>query len=232
MKLKKFNAFLAAGAIAGAALLYGLGGFAISHLPWSGDPQVVQSSAANSPTHIIFGNKTAFSSQGKQVATIPWQSQNGQLPENAVLQKWTDGGRTYYRVSGPINPQYKDIAAGKIQDWGKFFSCEVFFQRGGGAYDQWIINPNGSMVYEFASACDQNSLKFSGQSGLPESRYHGSITGDRVELTFWCDNQDTPANVVFNYNDPKTKSLNWVTTGSHKSGAGWNHHWAGDWNYP
>lgn len=234
MKLKKFNVFLAVGTLAGTAMLYGLGGFVLAHLPWADAQQVVRLEASGAHSQIVFGSKTAFSSEGKQVVTIPWASQKGQLPAGAVLEKWSDGGRTYYRLSGPINPQYADIAAGKRQDWGSFFSCEVFFQRGGGAYDQWAINPNGSMVYEYSSASTQNACgsTFSGQNNLPESRYHGSITGDRVELTFWCDSQDEPANIVFNYNDPKTGSLNWVTTGSHKSGSGWNHHWAGDWNYP
>ena len=217
--------------------IYCLGGFVAEQIPWLNGPQADQmqsiaTEGISSP--IAFGSKTPFSSEGKQVATIPWQSRFGQMPENATLQKWTEGDRTYYRVSGPINPQYADIAASKRHDWGKFFSCEVFFQRGGGAYDQWIINPNGSMIYEYSAASRKAGCgdKFSGQSRLPDSRFSGSIKGDRVEVTFWCNNQDQPANIVFNYNSPKTKRLHWVTTGSHKNGSGWNHHWADDWNYP
>ena len=237
MKLKKFNAILAASTLMGAAMLYGIGGFVASQLPWFQGPQSEQtqsSAMANANVPIVFGSKTPFSSEGKQAVTIPWQSRFGQMPEKATLQKWSKGDRTYYRVSGPINPQYGNIAAGKRQDWGKFFSCEVFLQRGGGAYDQWIINPNGSMVYEYSSASKQNTCgsAISGQSRLPDSRYRGSIEGDRVEVTFWCNSQDPPANIVFNYNNPKAKTLHWVTTGSHKDSAEWDHHWADDWNYP
>ncbi len=236
MKLKKFNTILAAGVLGCAVMIYCIGGFVAERLPWLQGPQAEQaqsSPAANAQSPIIFGSKTPFSSEGKQVATIPWQSRFGQMPENATLQKWSEGDRTYYRISGPINPQYGDIAAGKRQDWGKFFNCEVFFERGGGAYDQWIINPNGSMVYEYSRASKQNACgdALSGQSRLPDSRFRGRIKGDRVEVTFWCNSQDSPANIVFNYNDPSTKRLHWVTTGSHK-GQAWSHHWAGDWNYP
>ena len=238
MKLKKFNTILVASTLMGAAMIYGIGGFVISQLPWSQGPlteQAQSTSAVNAQTPIVFGSKTPFSSKGKQVVTIPWQNRFGQMPGNATLQKWTDGDRTYYRICGPINPQFADIAAGKLQDWGSFVGCEVFFQRGGGAYDQWIINPNGSMIYEHSSAAKRSGyFALSGESRLPDSRYQGSIKGDRIEVTFWCDSQDTPANIVFNYRDRIGNSPHWVSTGSYQykpEGPG-NHHWADDWNYP
>ena len=237
MKLKKLNTILAAGVLGSAMTIYCVGGFVAERLPWSQGPQTEQaqsSQAANAQAPIVFGSKTPFSSEGKQVVTIPWQSQFGQIPEKATLQKWTEGDRTFYRISGPINPQYGDIAAGKHQDWGKFFGCEVFFPRGGGSYDQWVINPNGSMVYEYGGASNRitGGSNFSGQSRLPDSRYRGSIKGGRVEVTFWCNSQDPPANIVFNYNDLNAKTLHWVTTGKHESDSVWNHHWASDWSYP
>jgi hypothetical protein len=139
------------------------------------------------------------------------------------------GDRTYYEATGPINPRFRDVRA-RPDSWEDYFAFEVFFARGGNAYDQWIINPNNSFVFHFEDRCRRT-----GRSDLPSSRYRVKIEGDRVSIIFWCHNSDTPRNIVFNYNEPTPSTpekLSWVTTDLGQDHDPWWHHQPAEWTDP
>lgn len=226
MKIKKFNAILVTAFLSGALLIpsaIGLMGRTLWRPLTSLDEAV----------EVIAGERTisdAFASEGKQVTTIQWRSRRGEMPGEATLKKWVAGDRTYYEISGPINRHFTSRGAVLNSEWGSYFACEVFFAREGDTYDQWLINPAHSAIYHFVSPG-----KFAGQGSLASSRYQVRINGDRVFISFWCYNSDTPRNIVFNYNHSignKPDNLSWVTTRIHQNSYLWIHHDPASWTDP
>ena len=240
MKIRKFNAILAAALLGGGLLLYGAGGFVIRSLPGPWAP--AGSAAVETPGAATADNPAAdaFSPEGKQVVTIPWRGRFGQMPDQSTLKKWVVGDRIYYEVSGPLNPRYRDKQVNfpyrdkQVNDWnnqwGTYTACEVFFPRSGRAYDQWLVTPTGAGIVHH-----NRYRKVQGASPLAAGRYRTIVKGDRIAITFWCSQGDGPANIVFNYNDPtatNARGLSWVTTGMHEDGESWDHHHAEDRTYP
>ena len=183
------------------------------------------------------GNNTieadVFSEEGKQVTDIQWRNIRGQLPEKPTLKKWTVGDRTYYQVSGPINPAYRDTKVANWQaQWCDYMAIEVFFTRGGTAYDQWLITPQQCTILHF----DQGkSSPLQSDSSLPNNRFRTLIKGNRIVTTFWCSKHDTPANIVFNYNQGNGKNrqpLCWTSTDERCEKNTWVHHVPKWWTYP
>jgi hypothetical protein len=225
MKIKRFNVIVAA-VVLGGALLAPSAISAVGKTLWR--PVEAAVAVQQSVGRIIAGDKTAsaaFTSEGKEVTTMSWRSRNGDLPGKTTLKKWVAGDRTYYEISGPINPQFSDLAADSKGHWGNYFACEVFFERGGSVYDQWIINPVDSFMYHYSAPSSCGSKGRTGSSHLSDSRYQVRVEGDRTFITFWCKSSDTPRNIVFNYNNPSAPGkLNWVTTHEHQQNQHWNHH--------
>jgi hypothetical protein len=225
MKIKKFNAILAT-ALLGGALLVSSSVCYVARSLWG-----LPGASTTAVVEVIKADVNAFSSEGRQVTEIPWRSSRGEMPGKATLKKWVVGDRTYYEASGPINPDFRDRRA-QPSSWYNYFAFEVFFARGGDTYDQWIINPVNSFVWHAGDRC-----KYVGDDPLSASRYQTRLDGDRITITFWCNNNDTPRNIVFNYNKPSPllpqgEWLSWVTTDLGRSHQPWWHHHPTEWTNP
>jgi hypothetical protein len=225
MKIKKFNAIMIATLLSGALLVPTTVAFIVQMVRHS---PISSATATFSGMEVIAGEKaisSAFMSEGKQATMIQWRSQRGELPGKTTLKKWTVGDRTYYEICGPINPNFRDRGTLMSSQWGSIFACEVFFERGGSAYDQWIINPNQSSILHFSKPLTGDYHRDATHNQLPDSRYQVKVLDDRVWITFWCHNSDTPRNIVFNYNNTTgTGGLNWVTMDTQKNGPVAIHH--------
>ena len=164
-----------------------------------------------------------FSAEGKEITVIPWQflSDADKMPGQPVLKKWKVGSRGFYQLTGPVNPSYVGQAA---KTWGSHLAFEVFFRRDGRYYDQWILGPPRGVVNHY-----RDWMVPVATSGMPSSRYRMEVQGSQVTVTFWCYANDTPANIVFNYNLPN-QELAWCSTSKtppHKT-----HHQRDTWTDP
>lgn len=224
MKIKKFNAAVAGVVIILAAACYwGAGTFFSSSnaLPGSG----------NIAVQVLAGD-LKYSMKNRNIVNIDWRSTKGTMPGNAKLVKWDDGDRVYYQISGPVNK--KTLKATNFYDgsssWGESTEMEIFFERSGGKYDQWLINSENSQILQFSGHTENGGYLFAGSSKLPASRYTCELKGDELVTTFWTHKSDTPQNIVFNYNHGKdvnsdnmgAKNLSWVTTGNNDTD--YDHH--------
>lgn len=235
MKLKKFNAGVAVAVVVGAAAIYSLLGYAIAKGNSLLSTPVGNAVATVAQSDVLAGS-LKYSSVGKQIKEVPWRSFKGKIPGKLKLVKWDDGDKTFYQMSGPVNKgsiKSTDYFDGSSR-WGDTTEMEIFFDRGDGNYDQWLINPDNAQILHF-----NGKNKFRGSSDLPESRYTCEIKGDQLVTTFWCHSSDTPGNLVFNYRYDKatnpeghinSKFLGWATTGI--KGANWDHHDMKRWANP
>ncbi len=230
MKIKKFNAILATVVLGGALFVPSMIGL-MGRTLWQ--PLTFSAAATDSVANVIAGNMTAtgdFTPEDKQVISIPWRSSKGEMPGKAMLRKWVDGDRTYYEVSGPVNPKSLE---GGIKDqngpWGHHFVQSVYFDRGGKAYDQWIINPNEPLIYHF-----NDTMCRTGESRLPSSRFQIKVKDNWITVTFWCHNNDTPQNIAFHYSDTESfpESVSWVATDTGQNPALCPHHQSENWTDP
>ncbi len=230
MRIKKFNAALAAVVLGGAIFTWGgvtrlgsvIGGLLQGKSPAAVTHQPTASEQSKwSPSH-----------RAQSVTSIPWRSRQGSMPGNVTLNKWVEGDRVYYQMSGPLNPEYRNTGANNFQNpWGSFTACEVFFPRGGGRFDQWLITPTDAVILHY-----DKPRRHVSKSPLPSSRYRTEINGDWITVTFWCSRRDAPANIVFNcHGEGMTiggHKMSWVSTGAHRESTGWNHHLSERWRYP
>lgn len=243
MRIKKFNA-IAAVVIVGFGVSMWWGGsslvkLATAPLQMTG---LMDSAAVDTTGHSggLFVDKNTSETSGggggewmppDAAVGIPFRNYHGKIPGSVTLKKWSNGDRVYYQLQGPINRSFTNTAA-KDGDWGSFAAYEIFFDQGGGAYDQWMLNPAGSNVWHYDSYNDRT-----GVSDLPSSRYHAQVDGDQVTMTFWVHQDDTPANIVFNYNNGRAGTayhggtLSWGSTGEF-DGRQWNHHKSELWRFP
>jgi hypothetical protein len=225
MKIKKFNAAVAGAVIVLATVSYfGMKSYFSSSaaLPGSGSNVAVQ----------VLAGGLEYSMKDRQVTQIDWRSEKGTMPGQAKLVKWEEGDRVYYQISGPVNK--KTLKATNFYDggsaWGESTEMEIFFERSGGKYDQWLINSENSQILNFGRHADGRGYIFAGSSELPASRYTCELKGDELVTTFWTHKSDTPQNIVFNYNYGKrvdndhggAGNLSWVTTGNNDTD--YDHH--------
>jgi len=232
MKLKKFNTIVAIGVLGAGSLLW-LGASTLTQIALTPLRSGAQTAAVAADAIDLTEAVQTASEQWKapsDAVEIPWRNYNGRIPGKVTLKKWTQGDRTYYQMTGPINRD----AIGNTWDnsaWGAQPAYEVFFQHNGDQYEQWLINPAGSTILHY-----DGEFNLVGKSALPESRFETEADGDQVTVTFWCHNRDTPSNLVFNYNDGEGGSnygggtLSWATTGEFRDS--WNHHKSDLWRYP
>ena len=222
MKIKKFNAAVAAIVFVAAAVGY--------CLMSSSGPALTSNNSPAAEVKVLAGD-LKYSMTDRKVVEIPWQSSQNTMPGKARLVKWDEGDRVYYQLSGPVNKKTlkaTDFFDGSSQ-WGESTEMEVYFDRTGGKYDQWLINSKNSQILHW-----KGHFQFEDSSKLPASRYTCELKGDELVTTFWTYRDDTPANIVFNYNNDDGKTgnavLSWVTTGEKVVPA--NHHDKTNWTNP
>ena len=226
MKIKKFNVILATMILGGVLVVPSTIGL-FGRLLWQ--PFSSSTAATTTVSYVMAGAKTIddFSSEGKQVVSIPWRTHKGEMPGKPKLCKWVDGNRTYYEVSGPVNPQ---SLKGGVHDqnglWGRHFVQSVYFERGGNAYDQWIINPNEPLIFHF-----NDTMRKTGENRLPSSRFQIKVKDNWITVTFWCPNNDTPRNIAFHYSDRESipESVSWVATDTGQNPTHCPHHQSENW---
>jgi hypothetical protein len=227
MKIKKFNTICAVILLGGAVLIPSVIGLIHSGVQRS---VAAVSATASSPAGVNSA-RNLLGPGSSQVTTVAWRGRKGDMPGQATLKKWTVGDKTYYEVSGPINPRFRDLPASMQKNWGEYFACEVFFARGGTSYDQWLINPSKSFILHFPHPW-LGDYRNAPHSDLPKSRFETKFDKDRVITTFWCNNNDTPRNIVFNYNNP-SGDMSWVTTDVQQGDGVTNvHHHPAEWTDP
>ena len=221
MKIKKFNAAVAAIVFVAAAVGYCL-------MPSSGP--TLTGSGPVTEVKVLAGD-LKYSMADRKIVEIPWQSSQNTMPGKARLVKWDEGDKVFYQISGPVNKKTlkaTDFYDGSSQ-WGESTEMEVYFERTGNKYDQWLINTENSQILHY-----KDYWQFEDSSRLPASRYTCELKGDEIVTTFWTYKDDSPANIVFNYNnnDGKTGNevLSWVTTGQKTIPA--NHHDKSKWTNP
>ena len=232
MKVKKINTVAAAVLITGVITMASFFGYV-----WSSSSALVGNAppamSALTRAHGEAGSVLQELAADRDVIEIGWKSFQNDIPDDTSLTKWEDGDRIYYQVSGPVN---KDAIADTdyfdgSSRWGKNVEMEVFFDRGGGRYDQWLINPENAQILHYGGY-----YKFNGSSDLPRSRYSCEVKGGKIVTTFWSHKNDTPGNIVFNYilksGGNVDKNLAWATTGAARSGHGEDHHKMASWTNP
>jgi len=231
MKVKKINTVAAAIFITGVIGIASFCGYVWSSNSVVGNAQSAVSGLVQSNEKV--GNVSQDLAADRDVIEIGWKSFQNDIPNDTSLVKWEDGSRVYYQITGPVNKNAiadTDYFDGQSL-WGKNVEMEVFFDRGGGRYDQWLVNPANAQILHF-----DGYYKFRGSSDLPKSRYTCEVKGGKLVTTFWTHKDDAPGNIVFNYisnSDGGTyKNLAWATTGTTKSGDGANHHKMANWTNP
>ena len=234
MKVKKINTVAAAVLITGVITMASFFGYV-----WSSSSALIGNAppamSALTRAHGEAGSILQESAADRDVIEIGWKSFQNDMPDDTSLTKWEDGDRIYYQVSGPVNEG--TIHEGNIghyadhHRWGDSVEVEVFFDRGGGKYDQWMINPKSAANHHFAGY-----YQFRSSSVLPKSRYSCQIKGGNLVTTFWTHKDDAPGNIVFNYilksGGNVDKNLAWATTGTTQSGHGGEHHKIANWTNP
>jgi hypothetical protein len=231
MKVKKINTVAAAIFITGVIGIASFCGYV-----WSSNSVVSNAQSAMSglvQTNEKVGNVSQDLAADRDVIDIGWRTFQNDIPDDTSLVKWEEGSRVYYQITGPVNKNAiadTDYFDGPSK-WGKDVEMEVFFDRGGGRYDQWLVNPDNAQILHY-----NGQRHFTGSSDLPESRYTCEVKGGRIVTTFWTHKNDTPGNIVFNYvsdsNGGTGRNLAWATTGTTPSGQRANHHTMGNWTNP
>jgi len=230
MKVKKINTVAAAIFITGTITVASFFGYV-----WSSNssviPNVPSAISVSVQTNEKVGNVSRDLAADRDVIEIGWKNfrNENDIPDDTSLVKWEDGSRVYYQITGPVNKgaiAETDYFDGPSQ-WGKDVEMEVFFDRGGGRYDQWLVNPANAQILHYSSY-----NQFMGSSDLPKSRYSCEVKGGKLVTTFWTHKDDMPGNIVFNYvsnSDGVTReNLAWATTGTLTS----NHHTMANWTNP
>lgn len=147
---------------------------------------------------------------GREVRELPWTNVHESVPGTVWLTIWRTGSRAYYRIKGPINPDYK------LQRF-KFPLGLIFFSAGE-QIETWELR-----FHEDKLSISMRKGNF--QHRVPHRRYRGDIQEGYLTFEFWVPDSQKVGNIVFNYEE--AGYLGWVAmekpgSQDHGNSLNWN----------
>jgi hypothetical protein len=125
-----------------------------------------------------------WSGDSTEATSIDWTNWSRSVPGKTTLAKWTNNGRTFYRVHGPVDPDYSPNSPVVIV-------CQVYFLRGTNAYRWDAVLEQGCIV----CTCFWDQIT----QRVPSRRVHSHVSKGTFTLTFWMAPDERLGNIVYYY---------------------------------
>jgi hypothetical protein len=124
--------------------------------------------------------------QDGEAEILSWSNFYGWVPGKVSLVKWASSNRTYYKIRGPIDPDYG-------RNGREYPICQVFLPIGFD-FEQWEITLRDN---EPVAILQRDRLK----KPLPARQIKIIVEDSYVTVTFWVPHGTIVGNIVFNYEE-------------------------------